>query len=216
MSRSRNWMGESQERNKQLSGQQLWTASELFWFMVRRHWPCGGWRQVKGTDSGIYHPYLSTSNSYFQYHQVCTTFKLSFIDNLAPAGMSSELLSILSFLPCNSFISKLVSLLACSPGRSTLIMKEINTLEQGCSGDFFLEVSPKNCEGSEILLSLQSNKLAHYSFRHTSKSILGQRWRMVYYNHSSSHRIIICAEPQFQWGHNKRARWYPHVQLDAL
>ena len=118
MSRSRNWMGESQERNKQLSGQQVWTALELFWFMVRRHWPCGGRRQVKGTDSRIYHPYLFTRNSYFQYHQVCTTFKLSFIDNLTPAGMSSELLSILSFLPCNSFISKLVSLLACSPGHS--------------------------------------------------------------------------------------------------
>lgn len=208
-------MGESQERNKQLSGQQLWTASELFWFMVRRPWLCGGWRPVKSTDSGIYYPYLSTRNSYFQYHQVCTTFKLSFIDNLASAGLSSELASILSFLPCNSFISKSVSLLACSPGVQSLTMKEINTLEQGHSGDFFLEVSTKIYEGSEILLSLQSNKLAHYSFRHTSKNILGQRWRMVYYNSGSSHRIIICAEPQFQWDHNQRARWYLHVQWDA-
>ena len=89
--------------------------------------------------------------------------------------MSSELASILSFLPYNSFISKSVSLLACSSGTQSLIMKEINTLKQGHSGDFFLEVSTKNCEGSEILLSLQSNKLAHYSFRHTSKNILGQR-----------------------------------------
>lgn len=35
-------------------------------------------------------------------------------------------------------------------------------------------------------------------------------------NNSSGHRTIICAEPQFQQGHRKRARWYLHVQWVAL
>lgn len=163
MSSSRGWMGDgSRLGGEHFSGQWLQTVLELLWFMGRRHLLCGWWRQVKGTGQEF------ITHVCPQETAIANTIRFALHLNLLLTAWHWQ--EWVVNLDSSPFILHYFVIQSLSPFQAQISHRgKHNYSRRGTQWGIFLEITIKNCDGSEILLYLQSKKLAHYSFMNAGK-----------------------------------------------